>query len=149
MGRYVNNFKDGGHEFLESTIIHWKKQGISPNRATVTWSEFWTRYFSDTNLEHYSSASILGTLKTLFHCCRASFQQSAQSSSVASLCHTLNLWPATFSQAWLHMTVWELASQDIYDETYGYIFCKFFSLQNFISVQISTAHQHLYQRLND
>jgi hypothetical protein len=27
------------------------------------------------------------------------------------------------------MTLWELASQDIYDETYGYIFCKFFSLQ--------------------
>jgi hypothetical protein len=25
------------------------------------------------------------------------------------------------------MTLWELASQDIYHETYGYIFCKFFS----------------------
>jgi hypothetical protein len=47
---------------------------------------------------------------------------------------TLNLWPATFSQAWIHMTLWELVSQDNYDETYRYIFCKFFSLQNFISV---------------
>jgi hypothetical protein len=37
-----------------------------------------------------------------------------------------NLWPATFSQAWIHTTLWELASQDIYDETYGYIICKFF-----------------------
>jgi hypothetical protein len=30
-----------------------------------------------------------------------------------------------------HTTLWELASQDIYDGTYGYIFCKFFSLQKF------------------
>jgi hypothetical protein len=60
------------------------------------------------------------------------FFQSAQSFSIASLCYTLNLWPATFSQAWIHTTLWELASQDIYDETYGYIFYKFFSpLQKF------------------
>jgi hypothetical protein len=36
-----------------------------------------------------------------------------------------------FSQAWIHMTSWELASQDIYDKTCGYIFCKFLSLQKF------------------
>jgi hypothetical protein len=27
--------------------------------------------------------------------------------------------------------LWELASQDIYSETYGYIFCKFLSLEKF------------------
>jgi hypothetical protein len=54
------------------------------------------------------------------------FLQSTKSSSIASLCHTVNLWPATFSQAWIQKTLWELASQDIYDKTYGYIFWSFF-----------------------
>jgi hypothetical protein len=45
------------------------------------------------------------------------FLQLAQSSSIPSLCHTLNLWTATFSQAWIHTTLSELARQDIYDET--------------------------------
>jgi hypothetical protein len=47
------------------------------------------------------------------------------------LCHTLNLLPATFSQAWIQTTLWELASQNIYDETYGYIFRNSLFLQNF------------------
>jgi hypothetical protein len=59
------------------------------------------------------------------------FLQSAESSSIASLCHTLNPWPTTFSQAWIHMSLWELLSQGIYDETYGYIFCKFFPCKSF------------------
>jgi hypothetical protein len=59
------------------------------------------------------------------------FLQSAESSSTASFCHTLNLWPTVFSQAWIHITLWELVSQDIHDETYGYIFCKFFPCNSF------------------
>jgi hypothetical protein len=54
------------------------------------------------------------------------FLDSAEYSSIASLCHTRNLWPSTFLQAWIHTTLWELASQDIYDKTYGYISVSFF-----------------------
>jgi hypothetical protein len=50
--------------------------------------------------------------------------QSAQSSSIASLCPTLNLWPTAFSQIEIQTTLRESASQDIYNETYGYIFCN-------------------------
>jgi hypothetical protein len=50
---------------------------------------------------------------------------------ISFLCHALDLWPATFSLAWIHTTLWELVSQDIYDETYGYNFCKFFPCKNF------------------
>jgi hypothetical protein len=37
---------------------------------------------------------------------------------------TLNLWPSTFSQAWIHTTLREVASQYIYYGSYGYIFRK-------------------------
>jgi hypothetical protein len=59
------------------------------------------------------------------------FLQSAQPPSIASLCPTLNLWVATFSQAWIHTPLRELASQDIYDETYEYIFCEFLPCKSF------------------
>jgi hypothetical protein len=55
-------------------------------------------------------------------CSRASISRTFSSVSTVLfdcfLCHTLNLWPATFSQAWIHTSLWELASEDIYDETY-------------------------------
>jgi hypothetical protein len=53
------------------------------------------------------------------------FLQSAQSSSIASLCHALNMWSVIFSQDWIRTTLWELASQDIYDETYAFTLQKF------------------------
>jgi hypothetical protein len=68
-------------------------------------------------------------------CSRASisrpFLRSAQSSSIATLHDTLNLWPTTFLQACVHMALWGLASQDIYNKTCGYIFCKFFPCKGF------------------
>jgi hypothetical protein len=40
------------------------------------------------------------------------------------------------------MTLWELASQDIYDETYGYIFCKFFLRKRFDNKHALFNTQH-------
>jgi hypothetical protein len=36
-----------------------------------------------------------------------------------------------FSQAYIHMTLWELARLDIYDKTFEYTFCKFFPCVRF------------------
>jgi hypothetical protein len=56
------------------------------------------------------------------------FLHLAHFSSIASSCHKLNPWPVTFSQAYIHMTLWELVRLDIYDEIFEHTFCKFFSL---------------------
>jgi hypothetical protein len=57
--------------------------------------------------------------------------QLAHFSLIATTCHKLNQWPITFSQAYIHMTLWELVRLDIYDKIFEYTFCKFFSLHKF------------------
>jgi hypothetical protein len=59
------------------------------------------------------------------------FLQLSHFSWIASSCHKLNPWPATFSQAYINMTLWKLLRLDIYDETFEYTSCKFFSLRKF------------------
>jgi hypothetical protein len=71
------------------------------------------------------------------------FLQSAQSSAIASLCHTLNLWPTALSQAWNHTTLWELARQDITMKLIDYIFCKFSFLGKLLTINTRCSKVNL------
>jgi hypothetical protein len=63
-------------------------------------------------------------------CSRASISRTFSSVSTI-LFDCLDLWPATFSQTWIHRTLLELASQDIHDETLDIFSVSFFPCRSF------------------
>lgn len=91
-------------------LINFVAVKVDPSKTLVScatclnnfWGLIWSRAWISCN---FSSVSTF-----LFNC----------------LFTPLNLWPATFSQVYIHMTSWELVRLDTYNETLKYSFCKFF-----------------------
>jgi hypothetical protein len=112
------------------SLTHWLP--IMELRYTPCGSPIPYRVTSYLEVSHYtpiSCAKRLNDFRGLI-CSHASiFQNFSSVSTILFECffmsHTEPV-ACHFSQAWIHTTLWELESQDIYDETYGYIFCKFF-----------------------